>query len=44
MKEPEIAHFQAAKKILHYLSDTLDYGIFLPFDNENIYHTYADVD
>ena len=29
MNEPEITHFQAAKKILHYLSGTIDHGLFL---------------
>jgi hypothetical protein len=44
MDQPELAHFQVAKKILRYLSGTLDYGIFMPFNSTNLYHTYTDAD
>jgi hypothetical protein len=42
MEDLEHVHYQAAKKILRYLSGTLDYGLFMPSENENYYHTYAD--
>ena len=44
MEDPEIDHLQAAKKILRYLSGTLDYGIFMPIVTNNLFHTYADAD
>jgi hypothetical protein len=44
MDSPEQIHFQAAKKILRYLSGTQDFGLFLPAHNDPVYHTYTDVD
>jgi len=44
MENPEIAHFQATKKILQYLSGTINYGVFMPIANKNLYHTYVDAD
>ena len=43
MDQLEVEHFKAAKKILGYLSGTMDYGTFFP-DNNTEYHTYADAD
>jgi len=44
MQEPETAHFQITNKILHYLSETINHGIFLSSENSNPYHAYADAD
>ena len=44
MQDPEAAHYQAAKKILRYLSGTADYGIMLSFEGDNLFHSYADAD
>ena len=44
MDQPEVEHFKAAKKILRYLSGTMDYGTFFLDNNNTEYHTYADAD
>jgi hypothetical protein len=44
MDQPEEAHYQAAKHILRYLRGTLDYGLFMPAENNIELHTYADAD
>ena len=45
MQSPETAHFQAAKKILHYLSDTTNYGLLLVSSNDDcIFRSYTDAD
>jgi len=42
MQELEVAHYQAAKKILRYLSGTIDHGLFFEADSNNKFYTYAD--
>ena len=44
LEEPEIAHFQAAKKILCSLSRTCEYGLFFPSRNTTEYHIHANTD
>lgn len=44
MQEPEQAHYQAAKKILRYLSGTFDHGVFMPSDANTTFHTFVDAD
>ena len=45
MLSPETAHFQAAKKILRYLSGTANYGLLLDSSSDDCtFHSYADAD
>ena len=45
MQDPEIAHFQAIKKILRYLSGTATYGLLLDSRSNNCtFHSYVDAD
>jgi hypothetical protein len=41
MDQPERTHYEAAKRILRYLSGILDFGLFLPTDTETELITYA---
>ena len=40
MKAPKISHMMAAKRILRYVKGTIDYGVLLPFgqneSNQNL--------
>jgi hypothetical protein len=44
MENPEQAHFNAAKQILHYLSGTLNYGLQFSSNENQELHTYSNVD
>ena len=44
MENPEIAHLQAAKKILQYLKGTEDHRLFFSTESTNDLHTNIDVD
>jgi histone deacetylase 1/2 len=44
MDFPEVAHLNAAKRILRYLNGTINHGLFMSSDNNEEYHAYADAD
>lgn len=44
MQEPQMAHYQAACKILRYLSGIVDHRIIMTTSNSGDYHAFADAD
>ena len=44
MQAPEVAHYQASKKILRYLQGADDYGLLLSPNPKNELNSYADAD
>lgn len=44
MHQPTIDHYQAAKRVLRYLSGTPTHGISFPFDSSFSLHAYFDTD